>query len=277
MAMRQVVGQRHDPPDLHARRRHHLELRHHRAGGAARDGALHLEGPQRLEQHLAEPVELRLAGVDVPGRRLACSSSIGGSSDSTSGSGAGRERLRPWRGFGSRDFRSPGAADAASPSSSSSSAGGSGAVRLGARQRPRSSADSRLAASSRCSGCQATVTSVSAESARKPSRRAPANPTMSYAVEARNPGSQPVIRAPSARAGHVGTRSSGVTRLSTPTRYGATRLSPADQDGRALHVEPRQPVEAGQAESEAEERHAERADAEPLPEAAAERSRRAGR
>ena len=44
---------------------HHLELGHHRAGGPAGDLALDLEGPERLEQRLPQPVELRLAGVDV--------------------------------------------------------------------------------------------------------------------------------------------------------------------------------------------------------------------
>ena len=79
----QVVGQRHDPPRLHARRRHHLELGHHRARGAARDRALHLEGPQCLQQQRAEPVELRVARGRCPGWRRGVSRSIGGSSSSS--------------------------------------------------------------------------------------------------------------------------------------------------------------------------------------------------
>ncbi len=67
----QIVGQRRDLADLDARRRHHLELRDHRARGASADGPLHPEGPERIHEGRAESVQgLRADPVLALGRQL---------------------------------------------------------------------------------------------------------------------------------------------------------------------------------------------------------------
>ena len=171
---RQVVGERGDPADLHARRGHDLELRDDRSGGPAGDGAFHLEGPEGVEQDLPEPVELGLAGVDVPGGG-SCRSSIGGSSDSTSGSR--RRAERPWRAAACGSLRLP--ADRRAPALRRPRPSAVGAEPSGGTGRAASGTSGADARSRRWSGCHAIVSRVSAESARKPSRRAPANPVMS--------------------------------------------------------------------------------------------------
>ena len=82
--------------------------------------------------------------------------------------------------------------------------------------------------SSRCSGCQAMVRRVRAESARKPSSSAPRKADDAIAPRRRgSPGTRPVMRAPSAAstAATADRRSSGVTRLSTPMTYGTSERS----------------------------------------------------
>ena len=76
--------------------------------------------------------------------------------------------------------------------------------------------------SSRCSGCQANVARVSADSARKPTSTAPAGPMPCGISTAKKPGITPTRRPRNRRL----SRSKMVIRPSTPARYGSSTLSP---------------------------------------------------
>ena len=61
----EVVGETDDPPGLHTRRGDDLELGHHRPAGPSRNRPFDLERAERVQQGLAQPVELSRVGGAV--------------------------------------------------------------------------------------------------------------------------------------------------------------------------------------------------------------------
>jgi hypothetical protein len=62
---RHIVREGGDPAGLDPRRRYHFELGNNRPGGSSGDGSVDLEGFERLQQDLAQPIELGLTRVGV--------------------------------------------------------------------------------------------------------------------------------------------------------------------------------------------------------------------
>ena len=143
---------------------------------------------------------------------------------SSSSSGAGPRGLSVWRSCSPCPPSSDPAAKSESPPGRRSSSSvrrersrGAGVAGAGGSRAP---AGAGAAPSSRCSGCHAIVSRVSAERARKPSSRAPANPIDVVGRRARNPGSQ---------SGQPGAERHGRLRQA-PGRLGVTRVSDADDE-----------------------------------------------
>ena len=127
--------------------------------------------------------------------------------------------------------------------------------------------------SSRCSGCQANVARVSAESARKPTSTAPAGPILAESPPRRSPGIAP-HRAPQKPAVVE-------VEIGDPAEHaGEVRqqhAQPDDEERGALHVQRTETLEPGERQADAQQRDAERARAKPAPERRARGSARSVR